>query len=90
MQDQDWCILFPVCSKSDITKYFNNLPVVSNANEYPYVLFPLTDYPTPTPPSLFSNLAKLIIKEVNFSQTQAIVGQADRGSGPWFFPLRLN
>lgn len=72
---------------SDIAKYFNNLPVVSKVNEYPYVLFPLTDYPTPTPPSLFSDLAKLIIKAVNFDQTQAIAGQADRGSGPLVFSI---
>lgn len=74
-------------TKQRLAKYFQNLPANFNTNGYPYVFFPLTDYPTPTDASLFSDLAKLIINTVKFENIQVIVGQADRGGGPLVFAV---
>ena len=74
-------------SGKSLFSYFDGLPVTSNLNGFPYVFFPLTDYRPAPQPSLFTQLARRITQKVNFSRTQVLVGQADRGSGPLIYAV---
>ena len=65
-----------------LLEFFDNLKTTPGVNGYPYVLFPLTDYNPPAKPELFDELARQIVSKNNFSQTDVLVGQADRGGGP--------
>jgi len=70
-----------------VAGYFDQLPTLSGATDYPYVLFPLTDYQPPISPKLITAIAKLITNQVNFKDTQVLVGSADRGSGPLIYAI---
>lgn len=74
-----------------VCKYFDNLSTIKAYNNYPYVLFPLTDYNPPVQPELFDDFTDLMIDTVSktgmLKNADLLVSQADRGCGPLTYEL---